>query len=1175
MQTGRHAIGREFLPCLFVAATLQLAGPIGHPVLAADAATETRAIIQQVLALIKTSNLGEAETLAKKGLQLCDDAGTVKVFCASQFGESLGDIAFAQAKYSAALEYYQQALNVREAGLESGHLLISRSLLRIGRVYLIQQRMAEAETFVQRAVTGFEKLVPVNLELGTSLGYLRKIYLDTNRVDEATVAARRELEVYRAIGGSDGQAVSSAKLGLSTILSRRAGISLRKNDYPDAEQILIEAIKLIDPPPTGRENLFALLQAQLGSVYERQRRYAEAEPFMLRALEYRSKITTPGDSEMPIMLSNLAMLYSNLGRPAETIPYAVRTVSWFDENKQEKPTLGYVLLHLGRAQRQLGHLSDAEAALLRARDVLDRVLPEGDPWRLTVRTDIGSLWMDQERFGEAAQIFQSALDIEPKLARPAIGWRPSVLASLGMVYREQARYAEAERLLSDAVNLEEAGGDERLPFLRQRLIELASILRRENRYPEAEAALLHALAAQPTKLDRATALNSLGVIYTSTDRYERAETVLEEALEIRTKELPANSFLAAETLGNLATVDSSKGRYADAELKLRHVLEVVEASGQSHSSNAALYSGLLSQALVSEGKLDEADDLIRRSLDLYRQRLGSEHPRFAGSLKTLASIEALRGRDRDAEEHYRQALAIDEKKIGPQSPAVASDLTRLVPLLKRAGRRQDAKAAIDRALTINIAQFGADSPMTVGAILDSANMAYEEGRYVAAGQLARRARQIQERTFGPEHQVLAGSWIFAARLDIAQDKLDDAATDVDRAAIIIAKAFPPDHPSNIDVLEGNAEVAQARGKPADAEQYAHEALVIAEKLFGPDHPARRAAVNRLVGELWAQGKFAAAEKLRRDELAKVELVRGPDHPSTAVAVRGIANVLGSSGRQGEAIALYRRALSIDEQSFGRQSDQVGWDLCALGSLLRKVRQFEDARNEISHAREAWESQGHFLAANSSLEQLALLAFDQGSPAEGVVFVERMLNVTEQAFGADSPALAAILAQLGRLYVVAGRTDAAEKVLLRINDLIGENPPEQAPGYLNVLQLQGQLSAEKGDVARAENLFLRAIAVATKYGSSQAAAVGTSSFNLAAVYLAAGRYQDAVKNYARALEILKRESGDRAPIVGYTLLGAAQAYAGIGDAAASKALLAMAIEILGPAIAAQRPQPRWL
>ena len=84
-----------------------------------------------------------------------------------------------------------------------------------------------------------------------------------------------------------------------------------------------------------------------------------------------------------------------------------------------------------------------------------------------------------------------------------------------------------------------------------------------------------------------------------------------------------------------------------------------------------------------------------------------------------------------------------------------------------------------------------------------------------------------------------------------------------------------------------------------------------------------------------------------------------------------------------------------------------------------------------------------------------------------------------------------------------------------------------------------------------------------------------SYNLAAIYLKANRFQDAITSFAKALEIFKRESGDHAPVVSYTLLGAAQAYGKIGDDASSQTLLATAIEILGPTIAAQRSQPRWL
>jgi tetratricopeptide (TPR) repeat protein len=193
----------------------------------------------------------------------------------------------------------------------------------------------------------------------------------------------------------------------------------------------------------------------------------------------------------------------------------------------------------------------------------------------------------------------------------------------------------------------------------------------------------------------------------------------------------------------------------------------------------------------------------------------------------------------------------------------------------------------------------------------------------------------------------------------------------------------------------------------------------------------------------------------------------------------------------------------------------------------------------------------------------------------VVFIEQILTVTEKVYGPDSPALVNILAQLGRFYLIAGRTEAAEKVLARIDGLIGDNPPEQTPGYLSVLQLRAQLAAEHGNIDEAESGFARAIALATKYGGPQGGIVGNNSFNLASVYLKAGRFQDSINYFVQALDIFKRENGDRSPIVGYILLGASQAYGKIGDDASSKALSATAAEILGPTIAARKPQPKWL
>src|SRR4051794_1466568 len=88
---------------LISAASLSVS--IAHTASASDAAEEARTIYRQVLQLINESKLDEAEEQAKKGGAVCADAGSIIVFCESQFNESLGDIARRRGRHAEALAF--------------------------------------------------------------------------------------------------------------------------------------------------------------------------------------------------------------------------------------------------------------------------------------------------------------------------------------------------------------------------------------------------------------------------------------------------------------------------------------------------------------------------------------------------------------------------------------------------------------------------------------------------------------------------------------------------------------------------------------------------------------------------------------------------------------------------------------------------------------------------------------------------------------------------------------------------------------------------------------------------------------------------------------------------------------------------------------------------------------
>ena len=75
-------------------------------------------------------------------------------------------------------------------------------------------------------------------------------------------------------------------------------------------------------------------------------------------------------------------------------------------------------------------------------------------------------------------------------------------------------------------------------------------------------------------------------------------------------------------------------------------------------------------------------------------------------------------------------------------------------------------------------------------------------------------------------------------------------------------------------------------------------------------------------------------------------------------------------------------------------------------------------------------------------------------------MEALVNEVEQLFGNRSPALVATLSQLGRFYLLTGRVKDATQIMERIKSLVGENPPEQAPGFLNLVFMQEQRSRNR-------------------------------------------------------------------------------------------------------------------
>ena len=81
-------------------------------------------------------------------------------------------------------------------------------------------------------------------------------------------------------------------------------------------------------------------------------------------------------------------------------------------------------------------------------------------------------------------------------------------------------------------------------------------------------------------------------------------------------------------------------------------------------------------------------------------------------------------------------------------------------------------------------------------------------------------------------------------------------------------------------------------------------------------------LNNLAGLLQDTNRLGEAEPLYRRALAIDEASYGPDHPNVARDLNNLASLLHATNRLDEAEPLYRRALAIDEASYGPDHPKV-------------------------------------------------------------------------------------------------------------------------------------------------------------------------------------------------------------------------------------------------------------
>jgi serine/threonine-protein kinase len=365
---------------------------------------------------------------------------------------------------------------------------------------------------------------------------------------------------------------------------------------------------------------------------------------------------------------------------------------------------------------------------------------------------------------------------------------------LGLVNQALGRYQEGNELLTRALAILESVPGAPLPEQAGVLSELAVSHFRLGQFELAEQFNRSALAMLPVgdALNRAPVLTNLGIVHILTSRYDEAQSLLEQAIQVHQAGNPGTPEHAT-ALNALGTLLSRQARHT------------------------------------------EALAMLEEAVDLRTSLFGTDHPATSIAVSNLGIALLEAGDPASAEVKLMQALAVDQRLLGEDHPSLALLLTQVASAKRDLGNTAEAIDYLNRALEIHRAHFEANHPGTATVLsgLGTAHLLREE--WSQAETALEQAIAIVEQTYGPGSRELSIDLFQLGFVRLRQQRTDEAEVLLQKSRNIALQLFGEQHVLSARPLRYLAEIHWLRGEPAPAQALGRQSLAVLQQEFGAGH----------------------------------------------------------------------------------------------------------------------------------------------------------------------------------------------------------------------------------------------------------------------------------------------------------------------------------------------------
>ncbi|MEE4297680.1 MAG: tetratricopeptide repeat protein [Wenzhouxiangella sp.] len=446
-------------------------------------------------------------------------------------------------------------------------------------------------------------------------------------------------------------------------------IFMTQGRYADAEDLLRDAINVLNEAPSEEPLAAAAAEQVLARILLRSGRAAEAITLARQALnplpsddpalldlrsdltetlvtaqlvseeqidarelaEELHEITRKLAPDSPILQANnaflLARVYSDAGEFAAADALLTEALALVEPLSGTAELEASMLNSLAIARSRQGMLNEATIAANDSLELIRGSYPEGHPLIGRALSNLSSLHSLAGRLEEAEVASQEALEILLATLGPDHISVGSAYNNLGSLLLRLERYQEALDAFSDSLRIldENLAPDHwrRLATLVSQSLSLMELERTDEALTTLED--VERLAAdQPRILMVVWSVRAK--VYLQAGRFEDAQRAAESALVFSRERYPDGSGTSAVILSRLALAAQSLGNDETARSSLADAERELASLNGSFDAPAREYIQNRTQFLINDGDSQRAVDLLERDLSAVANALGEDHP---------------------------------------------------------------------------------------------------------------------------------------------------------------------------------------------------------------------------------------------------------------------------------------------------------------------------------------------------------------------------------------------------------------------------------------------------------------------------------------------------------------------------------------------------------------------